>query len=582
VVEIKRLIGKFKKSFKEEIDMNKKWTVMVYLGANESLSVEFLWNLKEMQEVDVGPEEQKAITVVAQYHPGQGIPTQRYVINKQSAQPGGTNGADGWLVLDTDKPFGIEEDVAIRTLLKRKKWRLEDLQEYLQGRLDDGSIQSRSESTGDPETLLRFIYWGIEKYSADRYMVVLAGHGSGADGDFLKNETSQDSLTLHELRRVFDLVSFKLGRPLDILGMDSCLMSMAEVYYQLKGNVRYLVGAEGFEPTSGWPYQRILSSFTSLSRDPRNRPSDFARKIVDDYVLYYFDYALAGLSVDQSACAVEDVLANSLTGAIKNLAPILEAKLADRATRSLVIAARYRAQSYKFDQYVDLWHFCDLLGKEFNDHDKALGVVCGQVKTAIDNIVLNSSYVGPDFQDSHGLSVYFPWNSVSRGYIDLEFANSTGWHQFIEKFTEEMGALQLVASDQITVDESPSHKTLHSGRVLQSGKTLSMGYYKAPSLVWKPPKGSHIEGHVQELQDLLTHLPGQCMKDLRHSPLVEYLGIDDEPKASPVNSIPAALRTAPVTTMAPGSGMIPRTPLLILGAVVGVLLLAGKSKTSVG
>ena len=55
-------------------------------------------------------------------------------------------------------------------------------------------------------TLLQFICWGIDNYTATHYMVVLAGHGSGAVEDFLlKDETSRDSLTLHELRDVFEL-----------------------------------------------------------------------------------------------------------------------------------------------------------------------------------------------------------------------------------------------------------------------------------------------------------------------------------------------------------------------------------------
>ena len=55
-------------------------------------------------------------------------------------------------------------------------------------------------------TLLQFISWGINTYKAERYMVVLAGHGSGAVEDFLlKDETARDSLTLHELRDVFQM-----------------------------------------------------------------------------------------------------------------------------------------------------------------------------------------------------------------------------------------------------------------------------------------------------------------------------------------------------------------------------------------
>jgi hypothetical protein len=328
--------------------MEKKWTVMVYLGADNNLSVDFLWNLKEMQEVgEVGPQPEKPVTVVAQYDPGQGNPTQRYVINRESLKARekffpiinkeGREGAeivppsfsrDGWLILDDggfknmstgDQQIVLGEIGTITTECNKKSDALRDKllkdlvrrfglkgrealteqQEYLlkeyfrtpeglrklsentkpSTKLRDlvfefelckakeerfreykttleGSKDPLNKNTGDPMTLLEFIFWGINNFPATHYMVVLAGHGSGAIDDFLlKDENARDSLTLHELRDVFELVKKKLrGKKLDILGMDSCLMSMAEVYYQLVGSVDYLVGAEGFEPSGGWPY----------------------------------------------------------------------------------------------------------------------------------------------------------------------------------------------------------------------------------------------------------------------------------------------------------------------------------------
>src|SRR5437867_4433517 len=264
--------------------MSIKWTVMVYLGADNNLSVDFLWDLKEMQDVlEVGPE--KEVTVVAQYDPGQGIPTQRYVINKGSAQARADaaklpppDGQDGWLILDHFEIPKLSEDLELKNIVngfkakgKEQKQRFKEYKNTLGGQKDP-----LNKNTGDPMTLLQFISWGINTYEAKRYMVVLAGHGSGAVEDFLlKDESSRDSLTLHELRDVFQLVQKKLGLRLeelkadaektrhsdqklkqlrelladkrdrlDILGMDSCLMSMAEVNYQLAGNVDYLVGAE--------------------------------------------------------------------------------------------------------------------------------------------------------------------------------------------------------------------------------------------------------------------------------------------------------------------------------------------------
>ena len=126
--------------------------------------------------------------------------------------------------------FGFE-------LSKAKEERFREYQTTLEGAKDP-----KNKNTGDPMTLLEFILWGITTYTADNYMVVLTGHGSGAVDDFLlKDENARDSLTLHELRDVFELVKELRGEKLAILGMDSCLMSMAEVYYQLVGSAEHLV-----------------------------------------------------------------------------------------------------------------------------------------------------------------------------------------------------------------------------------------------------------------------------------------------------------------------------------------------------
>lgn len=53
--------------------------------------------------------------------------------------------------------------------------------------------------------------------------------------------------------------------------------------------------------------------------------------------------------------------------------------------------------------------------------------------------VLISCYSGPAFQHSHGLSIYFPWERSAvdnelKQYNDLEFAKTTGWGVFLEKY----------------------------------------------------------------------------------------------------------------------------------------------------
>src|SRR5262249_9508461 len=110
---------------------------------------------------------------------------------------------------------------------------------------------------------------------------------------------------------------------LHILGMDSCLMSMAEVGYEVRNATRartggvdkdeaseydagaplvqYLVGSEGFVPTAGWPYGYLLSKLKDKIVDGhRLDPALMSGYIVEDFVDYYRNYVAASVSVDMS------------------------------------------------------------------------------------------------------------------------------------------------------------------------------------------------------------------------------------------------------------------------------------------
>src|SRR5205085_2955495 len=118
----------------------------------------------------------------------------------------------------------------------------------------------------------------IEHHPAKHYMLVLSGHGSGAVGDFLTGNKRAVGLTIPELREALTAIQDHFrektheDRPylndekIDILGLDSCVMGMVEVAYEVRNYVSYLVGAEGFEPNTGWPYDRILRRLRSQKK----------------------------------------------------------------------------------------------------------------------------------------------------------------------------------------------------------------------------------------------------------------------------------------------------------------------------
>jgi len=326
----------------------------------------------------------------------------------------------------------------------------------------------RDENSADPRVLARFIRWSATAYPSTYRMLILSGHGSGAVGDFLSDDNARrgqpGSLTIPRLATALDLAQKGDGkkegdlaeplprellkspsgsRLLHVLGMDSCLMGMAEVGHQVQDWVDYLVGSEGFVPNAGWPYAHLLKRL----KDRRDRtPERVAGWIVEDVLSHYDHYIPAGVSFDMAACDLKKL--PDLAEAVKGLTKILGARMDNRDDyiRDLVIVAHWRAQSYKFEQHTDLADFCDQLEQAASRFGKleelaqlrtACGKVTNAVKAAVDD---RKGYCGAEFQHSHGLSVYFPWSAspseknALKHYAKMSFPAESGWSDFLKVY----------------------------------------------------------------------------------------------------------------------------------------------------
>ena len=75
---------------------------------------------------------------------------------------------------------------------------------------------------GDANALADFVQWGTSTYQADRYALVLWGHGDGFNLVF--DEQTADPISASELGQVLG----QFSKPIDLVGADSCLMGMTE------------------------------------------------------------------------------------------------------------------------------------------------------------------------------------------------------------------------------------------------------------------------------------------------------------------------------------------------------------------
>jgi len=166
-------------------------------------------------------------------------------------------------------------------------------------------------NTGDPKVLEDFILWAIKNYPSKRYMLILWNHGGGWWEDprrsIAYDDSSQgDALDNKELKQVLLNIKERIGRPIDILGMDACLMQMLEVAYQLRDCVDFMVGSEEEEPVDGWPYDLILKD---LIKKPKVHPKGLSIRVVKEYIKFYRgtreDVTQSAISLDKISAVID-------------------------------------------------------------------------------------------------------------------------------------------------------------------------------------------------------------------------------------------------------------------------------------
>ncbi|MDD2734761.1 MAG: clostripain-related cysteine peptidase [Desulfuromonadaceae bacterium] len=420
----------------------RSWTIMVYLAGDNNLDSAGVVDLKEMKSVGTSDK----IAVLAQFdRSGNKGATTRYCLKK------GTT---------------IAKD-AVQTLGET--------------------------NMGDPKVLEDFVTWGVTNYPADHYLLVLWNHGAGWDdanlyqGDVFSGTTppvsrksqpvatrgvaagikpiafaqaragisrtkralfsttvasavkqrgiafddqAQDFLDNVELKKVMTSIKKKLKRKIDILGMDACLMSMMEVYYQMRDVAEFSVGSEESEPGEGWPYDRILKA---LAAKPAMTPEELSKTIVSQYLASY----KASDVVTQSAVNLS--VLKPLATAVSSLATALTGVLSDTASRTALVNARAQVQEYSrpYDDYCDLLDLCDLLDKGITK--PAVKTACAAVRQAASSAIVANGYKGLAVNNSRGISIYFPKRSLSPLYSTLDFTRQSRWDEFLVAYLAGLG-----------------------------------------------------------------------------------------------------------------------------------------------
>lgn len=130
-------------------------------------------------------------------------------------------------------------------------------------------------SMADPSTLSEYIRWGVEKYPAKKYALVLWGHGNGALSGLFRDELfDQDILLLSELKKALA----DGGVYFDTILLDACLMANLETAAAVRNSARWMVASEELVPGNGTACRDWLQE---LIRRPEMDGRQLGRNICD-------------------------------------------------------------------------------------------------------------------------------------------------------------------------------------------------------------------------------------------------------------------------------------------------------------
>ncbi len=357
-----------------------KWTIMVYMTADNDLEPQSFLDLEEMEKVKL-PSSVRVVVII-----------DRSAENYEQRLAG---------YIDVDA-YGDWSDTRI----------------YLVQHHPGPGIGSRllarlgEKDMGDPATLLYFVEYVAKNFPSEHYMLVLWNHGSslGVDYDY----GDRDALTLDELRDVFAKLK-GMGIHLDIVGFDACLMSMLETIYSLAGYTDYIVASEEVEPGYGWPYDLVLEK---LAENPSMTPRELAMVIVASYEAFY--QGLDRQATTMAAFSLKSLSKGEIVAAIRDLSSYVT-KHPEQAQAVRQYINEYGAEANEGGITVDFVQLVRGLA-ERGYNGKALALVGKLLSARIAN------YAGQEKQGSNGIAIFYPRKFLGSVYAaQTSFGRETNW-----------------------------------------------------------------------------------------------------------------------------------------------------------
>jgi Leucine-rich repeat (LRR) protein len=400
-----------------------------------------------------------------------------------------TNDVQAFILVDRSSGAGLDRVFRLK--------RDGDMTHYADGRdrwtpsqigLSDPEFNTGSIDTINAFTdfVLGGTWKAVDVTGADHYAMSIFDHGGGISpkvaeettvGSGIKGIACDDYpiyfLSVSDLGDAATHVKTLLGRNLEVLHLDACLMQMVEVNYQLKDSVDYLVASENI----GWASSPSSYEGTYIyGMVPTTDANTLAQSMANAYFNHFQnDGRTISVTRPGQVAAISsaiDSLASTLITNITSIHPDIQTAQA-HAQKFAQEDATWTMNPFNY--FLDLRDFCE----EIIQHVTVAAVqtAANSVITAIGNpggsfLVLErhaNGYnrdISPDLptpnsgfwfdKGTHGLSIFFPNEDTSWTYenytnqglspANLAFTASTRWDEFLRIYHDDSTPIVIIAS----------------------------------------------------------------------------------------------------------------------------------------
>jgi hypothetical protein len=367
------------------------WTVLVYLHADHNLDPSSVVDMQEMQKVG----SSGTFNIVVQW--------------------------------DRSEVSGVQRGVV------------------RQGKFE--TVQKMPElNSDDPKVLAEFISWGVQKYPARRYGLIMWDHGGQWDGGFGGDETNKGKgITVPDMRRAIQAgMAQSQQKKFEFMAFDTCLMGGLELLASFADLANVYIANPELDFGDGWEY---TNAFGYLKNNPAVPMNLFAQK---ENEFWGKHHALDEADILYRAHSAYD---SSKLGLLLNASKNFSSAMTNvwESEGEKLAGLRSRVTEYNIDtdeprapkNYVDLGHLAALVGK--TTQDSALKTASSELQTAIKNAVIAKT-LGKNNQAASGISIWMPADSsefpedvVIEAYQKLYKISETGWNSFLDSW---FGAVQ--------------------------------------------------------------------------------------------------------------------------------------------